>query len=1403
MGSKGSNTTTSSSSPNPQAMQLYQNLLTQAQGVAATPYNPYGGQLVAPVNQQQSTGIAGINQYSNAAQPAIQTAEGMAQQAASPITQAQIQGYMSPYTQDVVNATEGQFANQNAQQMQGVKGNAIAQGALGGNREAVAEAETANQQNLAQAPVIANLENQGYQTGLSTALSQQGAEAAGAYSLGNLGVAGQSAGLTGANAQVGAGSLQQQTQQADLSAQYQQFLNQQAYPFQTTQWLAGLGTGVGSQMGGTSSTTSPAPSLLGQIFGGVSSGAGILGASGAFGASGWLARGGGVSDRAQGGGISNHETTVPETPQTLIAQQQQLLQGHRRAQLFPHGTPELPVPHGVARATTEAGAIHYNPHHINAETVHHLASGGRLNELLDLGPVTKDEAMRRIHEGEHPVAVVERNEHGHEVRAALGTHLTAMDQLHAMHRTKSPGHTITLEHPDHVVARRIQHHMGGGVANRDTGGGVNYQTFGGGFGTPVVPYSGGKSWVPNMGITHGAGAPRPPSATGQQQGDLTSQMKNIGSLAGAIHTGMNTPSTTPVNMGGGQGIADNPTASDYNSTPIDTSGIDGAKRGGGISNYADGGTPNFDDRFSGVDSGALPPTIDGVPTQLLLGKGGFDAPAATPSFNDRFNGEPAPASGVAPPKGNGIPVEHITPSSGFTDDASTPPAAPAPEGVASTPAPAAPSPEGAADTTPLPHERPVTGIDATPDRTITRATPTGGYAGNVDRIAAAHRQIESADRQNPGGNYQAIGPLITHKHPDGTVTTDHAYGAYQVTGQNIPAWTKEVLGQSLTPTQFLGSKEAQDAVYKAKMGQYINQVGLDGAVHKWLGPGPKDNTTGVSQGEYLNRFKTALGMPASQSTGVASGDSGELPDKAGLVQSTPANQGVANQGPNIDWGANSKLWPALMAAGFGMMASRSPFPGVAIGEGGQQGTQTYGELRQQEQAQRMSQAKMDFEVKRLAQGADISANTLAQADKHAMLPYGNMTAEQKVKLGMDQAKLAEETRQHDLALRTPVKYGETRSGIPLMALPRPGPNGVDFYPIDPKTGTVAASPLGASLTNTPGPSGPNAPAPAPGGGAPAPGGGATTPAGFTPVAGGDAAERALDAAPPPQVRAAMPAGSPQARNDDYLTEVAKDDPRYAADIKAIANYQMSPSQFSVRNNRRERAMGDVMLYDPTYDQRRYNSTNQAITAFAKGKQGDAVRSFSVAIEHLGTAEELGKALQNGDIQLLNRVRNTFKAQFGYDAPANFDTAKQIVSDEIAKAVIGGQNAEQDRRGLQENLKNSSSPTQLAGVIHTFKELMGGQIIGYKHQYETSTGLHNFEDMLTPRARLEVSKVSADRDAKLAGQRLPAAGAPATPGAAAPTAPALPPGVPPGSVSGMKGGVPVWRTPDGQFMPKTQ
>jgi len=78
-----------------------------------------------------------------------------------------------------------------------------------------------------------------------------------AQNLAALGTGAQGAALQGASAQLAAGTQEQQTQQAQNSALYNQFLQQQGYPFQTAQFLANIAMGTGANSGSTTTTTQP------------------------------------------------------------------------------------------------------------------------------------------------------------------------------------------------------------------------------------------------------------------------------------------------------------------------------------------------------------------------------------------------------------------------------------------------------------------------------------------------------------------------------------------------------------------------------------------------------------------------------------------------------------------------------------------------------------------------------------------------------------------------------------------------------------------------------------------------------------------------------------------------------------------------------------------------------------------------------------------------------------------------------------------------------------------------------------------------------------------------------------------------------------------------------------------
>ena len=211
----------------------------------------------------------------------------------------------------------------------------------------------------------------------------------------------------------------------------------------------------------------------------------------------------------------------------------------------------------------------------------------------------------------------------------------------------------------------------------------------------------------------------------------------------------------------------------------------------------------------------------------------------------------------------------------------------------------------------------------------------------------------------------------------------------------------------------------------------------------------------------------------------------------------------------------------------------------------------------------------------------------------------------------------------------------------------------------------------------------------------------------------------------------------------------ENDPSVKATAKLIANYEMAPlTAFALRSPWGQAVMANVSKQNPDYDATQYAGKNATVTAFDKGKQGDTTRSLNVVVQHLDLVGELGQALNNGDVQTINRLKNKFKEEFGNADVTNFDVAKGIVGDEIVKATIGYAGGMADRQNAQNQLSSAKSWDQLAGVIRTAQGLAGGQLMGLRQQYQAGTGLKNFDDkylMPETAAALEKAKGSAQRD----------------------------------------------------------
>lgn len=171
---------------------------------------------------------------------------------------------------------------------------------------------------------------------------------------------------------------------------------------------------------------------------------------------------------------------------------------------------------------------------------------------------------------------------------------------------------------------------------------------------------------------------------------------------------------------------------------------------------------------------------------------------------------------------------------------------------------------------------------------------------NMGPVAGAIKAIES------GGRYDEEGEWITKK--DGS--RDQAIGAYQVMRSNIPSWTKEVLGVSMTAEEFKANKAAQDKVFQVKFKQAYDKYGtVEDAVSVWftgrpyakaVAAGARDINIPVQ--EYVARFQKALGTAGIGSdlaapAGVSAADTADWVKRAReeAQKQFPDNPTVADQ----------------------------------------------------------------------------------------------------------------------------------------------------------------------------------------------------------------------------------------------------------------------------------------------------------------------------------------------------------------------------------------------------------------------------------------------------------------------------------------------------------------------------
>lgn len=259
MGSKGSQQTTQTYTPNSAVGASGTTALNMAQGAANLPFQ----QQVAPVagmNDDWASAFAQMRGAATTARPYMNAAANMFTQSANPISASQVGNYLNPFANFIMSGLQDVFG----QQRRDATGRLTqAAGGVGADRIGVAQANLAKQQGLAAGQTLAGI----YQPALAAAQQDATRQQSAGFGLGQLGSAAQTAEMAGAQGLGSIGQVQRQYEQERLNAPYMWDLARIAHNYQVPQWLSGITAQTAPAMGGTTTNTYPGQSPWGTIAG--------------------------------------------------------------------------------------------------------------------------------------------------------------------------------------------------------------------------------------------------------------------------------------------------------------------------------------------------------------------------------------------------------------------------------------------------------------------------------------------------------------------------------------------------------------------------------------------------------------------------------------------------------------------------------------------------------------------------------------------------------------------------------------------------------------------------------------------------------------------------------------------------------------------------------------------------------------------------------------------------------------------------------------------------------------------------------------------------------------------------------------------------------------------------------
>ena len=240
-------------------------------------------------------------------------------------------------------------------------------------------------------------------------------------------------------------------------------------------------------------------------------------------------------------------------------------------------------------------------------------------------------------------------------------------------------------------------------------------------------------------------------------------------------------------------------------------------------------------------------------------------------------------------------------------------------------------------------------------------------------------------------------------------------------------------------------------------------------------------------------------------------------------------------------------------------------------------------------------------------------------------------------------------------------------------------------------------------------------------------------------------------------------------------------------LYAVGHYDQDPKTFTktlrkgMPQTTEDQAITLIRQFiNPNYQDTNYDAVKKMKVEFAdlsQNKPGGNLLAFNTATRHLGDLYDAADALQNNNLQILNKIAQEYNVQTNQPAPVMFNAIRNALIGEIGKTLQGGAVQVDEAKRIEDTINNAQSPDVAKNVAKQYAKIM------LDKAQESAAAYHSYTNdyppnLISPTAGQVYTRLGIDTGGIKSGANV-SGGAPAQKATGIP-------GLPPGAIAARDG-----------------